>query len=257
MRKILMIAAMAAFAQTAHAADMPEFPLRGSFSDGLGSSRVLWQGFYIGGQVANDWVDTHPSSTLNNDIQAAFLTRTALNYSFPSITNAHASAAGYGAFAGYNTQWEDVVVGFEGSYIHSNVTAASNNSLNTFVNGVLDSTTRSNVAVTVKDFGTVRLRGGYMVGNLLPYAFVGVGLGRADFTRSAGVSFAANGPLPLPAFETAVLNDRVVYGYTAGVGIDINIIGGLFARAEYEYLRLTSRVETSINSVRAGLGYKF
>ena len=28
-------------------------------------------------------------------------------------------------------------------------------------------------------------------------------------------------------------------------------------RAEYEYRRLTSDIETNINTVRAGLGYKF
>ena len=176
---------------------------------------------------------------------------------FPRSPGANGSGSGYGGFIGYNSQWEDVVVGVEGSYLHGNVRAASNISLNGYVDGVLDSTTQSNLAMTVKDFATLRLRGGYMIGNLLPYAFVGAGIGRADFVRSAGVSLATNVPIPLPAFETATLNDRVVYGYSAGVGIDVNIIGGLFARAEYEYMRLTSRIDTNVNSVRVGLGYKF
>ena len=257
MRKIWIVAVMAALANVAHAADMPEFPLRGSFPEGLSSSRVLWQGFYVGGQVGNDWTNIKPSSTYNSDITAAYLTRTGLNYFFPTLASANGSAVGYGGFAGYNSQWEDVVVGVEGSYMHGDVTAASNNLLNTYVNGVLDNTTRSNLAVTVKDFGTVRLRGGYMISNLLPYAFIGAGVGRADIVRSAGVSFATNVPLPLPAFEGQTLRDRVVFGYSAGVGMDVNIVGGLFARVEYEYMRLTSRVDTSINSVRAGLGYKF
>lgn len=257
MRRLLILAAMAACATTAHAADMPEFPLRGSFPAGISSTRAIWEGFYIGGQAGQTWMDSKPASNYNNDITAAYLTRTGLNYAFPAIAGANGSGSGYGGFIGYNSQWEDVVVGVEGSYLHGNVRAASNNILNGYVNGVLDSTTQSNLAMTVKDFATLRLRGGYMIGNLLPYAFVGAGIGRADFVRSAGASLATNVPLPLPAFETATLNDRVVYGYSAGVGIDINIIGGLFARAEYEYMRLTSRIDTSVNSARVGLGYKF
>ena len=35
------------------------------------------------------------------------------------------------------------------------------------------------------------------------------------------------------------------------------LVGGLFLRAEWEYVRFTSSVDTSINTVRAGLGYKF
>ncbi len=35
------------------------------------------------------------------------------------------------------------------------------------------------------------------------------------------------------------------------------VFGGLFVRAEYEYLQLTSTLNTSIHSVRGGLGYKF
>jgi outer membrane immunogenic protein len=37
----------------------------------------------------------------------------------------------------------------------------------------------------------------------------------------------------------------------------MEIVGGLFLRGEWEYIRFTSQVETSINTVRAGVGYKF
>jgi outer membrane immunogenic protein len=48
-----------------------------------------------------------------------------------------------------------------------------------------------------------------------------------------------------------------VYGYSAGLGVDINLIAGLFMRAEWEYIRFTNSVDTSINTGRVGLGYKF
>ena len=50
---------------------------------------------------------------------------------------------------------------------------------------------------------------------------------------------------------------KLVYGYSAGVGMDIMLVGGLFPRAEYEYQRVTSTIESNINTVRLGIGYKF
>ena len=43
----------------------------------------------------------------------------------------------------------------------------------------------------------------------------------------------------------------------ARAGARAGLWGGLFARAEYEYVRFTGAVDTSINTVRGGLGYKF
>ena len=56
---------------------------------------------------------------------------------------------------------------------------------------------------------------------------------------------------------TQAQHNHLIYGYSAGLGVDVNLIGGLFMRAEWEYIRFTSAVDTSINTVRAGLGYKF
>ena len=51
MRRFLLAAVMLRSGVGAQAADMPDLPiLRGSFTDGLTTSRVNWQGFYVGGQ---------------------------------------------------------------------------------------------------------------------------------------------------------------------------------------------------------------
>ena len=47
------------------------------------------------------------------------------------------------------------------------------------------------------------------------------------------------------------MHNHLIYGYPAGLGMDVNLIGGLFLRAEWEYVRFTSAVDTSINTVRA------
>ena len=51
MRRFLLAVVMCGVVAGAQAADLPDLPiLRGSYTDGLTSSRVNWQGFYIGGQ---------------------------------------------------------------------------------------------------------------------------------------------------------------------------------------------------------------
>jgi opacity protein-like surface antigen len=256
MRKILTAAILVAGLQGAQAADMPA--LRGGYSD-MGPARPMWDGFYIGGQAAQGWAQIKPSPGYNGSLVTTYQQTTGLTgYPFPTLASGNGDKAAYGGFAGYNSQWEDVVVGIEASYLHSSLAGNSNNTLNTYAaGGVLTSTTQSNLSVAIKDFGSVRLRGGYMMGSFLPYAFVGVGAGSVDIRQSAGVTFASNVVTPLPAFATITQPDRIVYGYSAGVGLDVSLIGGLFARLEYEYMRLTSKVETNLNTVRVGLGYKF
>jgi opacity protein-like surface antigen len=95
--------------------------------------------------------------------------------------------------------------------------------------------------------------------------FGGVALGNADITRSATVrDFLTPGPGNLqpggpvtPLSATEAQHNHLIYGYSAGLGVDVNLIGGLFLRAEWEYIRFTAAVDTNINTVRAGLGYKF
>jgi opacity protein-like surface antigen len=120
---------------------------------------------------------------------------------------------------------------------------------------------------------TFRARAGYVYGSFLPYLFGGVALGNADITRSVTVhdnyaptfagavgsctSQSAPPPYCVTLNSTQAQHNHLIYGYSAGLGVDANLIGGLFLRAEWEYVRFTSAVDTSINTVRAGLGYKF
>ncbi|MGH6742565.1 MAG: outer membrane protein, partial [Bradyrhizobium sp.] len=168
-------------------------------------------------------------------------------------STANSLNGGYGAFFGYNSQYEDVVVGIEGNYIHdgfSATTAASG--INPGTPTLIQSVTYSSETMRLPDFGSVRLRGGYMMGCFLPYLFVGAGFGEQTLDRAVSAS-----PPPLaPAWMTDS-KSRLVYGYTAGIGFDVALTGGLFARAEYEYKRVTSNLESIVNTARVGLGYKF
>lgn len=179
------------------------------------------------------------------------------------------SGSGVGGFAGYNSQWDDTVIGIELSYMHGKFGGSQTDSMGRsfttsdgYTNGV---TYEGNARMSISDIGTIRARAGYAVGAFLPYAFGGVALGQADIVRDARIYGRQVNVSAAPGFQqidfdlsrTSAQYNRLVYGYSAGLGVDINLIGGLFARAEWEYIRFTSSVDVNINTVRAGVGYKF
>jgi len=253
MRRLILAAAMLGTVSAAHAADMPDLPiLRGSVTDGLSSANVNWQGYYVGGQGDYGTVTSKISSAINSDLQSTFVTPGPA-YNWQPLAAAQSSTAGYGAFAGYNGQWDDVVLGIEANYIHSGFKSMSTSTGLTYNNAnQVINTSASAAVVGLSDFGSLRARAGYAWGCFLPYAFVGGVVGSQTVDRYAYAS--AGSAQTATTFAT---KSTLVYGYSAGLGIDVMVVGGLFLRAEYEYQRVTSNIESNVNTVRAGLGYKF
>jgi opacity protein-like surface antigen len=252
MRRFLAAVMILGTMSGARAADMPDF-LRGT--QGLSSSTPNWQGFYVGGQGSWGSLKSTVPGNFVTDLQAPFTQPSSVGYRWPPLTMASQRNAGYGVFFGYNSQWDEIVLGFEGNYTHDNFHARTTAiGIQTLPDNVTVLTqTFSSATVSLPDFGSLRVRGGYMIGCFLPYAFVGVGFGQQTIDRSASAT-------PTPLQGSGTLNDstsKLVYGYTAGAGVDVTVIGGLFARAEYEYRRITTNIESNINTVRLGLGYKF
>jgi opacity protein-like surface antigen len=246
MRRLLVAGFIAVAAHGAHAADMPDLPiLRGSFRDAPVVSRTVWQGFYLGGQAG------YGSSNMGfEDFNQA---------TWPPLAGATHRASAFGGFGGYNAQFEDAVIGVEANYMHGTFNGSSFGQ-STTIGLPLTVIRTSTGSMAVKDFGSLRVRGGYAFGNFLPYAFAGFGLGRADTSRSIGIQgFFTDTGLPYaPATTiTADTKNQFVHGISAGVGVDMMLFGGVFLRAEYEYLQFTSSLPTNIHSVRGGLGYKF
>jgi outer membrane immunogenic protein len=286
MRRLVVAAMISGAVSGAHAADLSDLPiLRGSFTEGLTTSHVNWEGFYVGGQGAYGSSDENFNGSTSNMI-AALLANTTIESEMGvsqwnlGLGKASARTASYGAFAGYNGQWDDVILGLEVSYLHGSLGGSATASKGLATSAPLSdnfyhsvaATSRS--AISISDMATFRGRAGYAYGVFLPYMFGGLALGRADITRGVtvddhyGPTFAtavapcpAAGGAPPPycvtLSTTQAQHGHLIYGYSAGLGVDINLIGGLFMRAEWEYVRFTSAVDTSINTVRAGLGYKF
>ena len=275
MRGLLLAAAMLGTVSAAHAADLSDLPvLRGGFSDGLSKASVNWQGSYIGGQVGYGSSDENFNGSTSN-MMAALLADTLIEQSMGvsqwnlGLGKASQRTTGYGAFVGYNAQWDDVVLGIELSWLHGKfggTTSASEERVSPTAlsdGNFHDVKATSTSSINISDIGTFRGRAAYAWGCFLPYMFAGVALGNADIVRTANVqdrvSVAQLGPYTAlaPLNSTDAQHNHLIYGYTAGLGVDVNLVGGLFMRAEWEYIRFTSQVDTNINTVRAGLGYKF
>lgn len=271
MRRLLLATVMYGMVTGAHAADLPF--LRGSFTDGFSYTRTNWEGGYFGGQAGYGSSDENfngsNTSILQNLISDNVIQQMGVADWTLGLGKVSARAPGYGAFAGYNSQWDDVVVGVEASYLHGSF-GGSSSAFKALVSGSPLSdgfyhavAVTSSDAISITDMATFRARAGYSIGRFLPYMFGGLALGNADITRSVtiqdAVSTAALGPFTSLATldGTEALHNHLVYGYTAGVGVDINLIDCFFMRAEWEYVRFTTSVDTSINTVRLGLGYKF
>lgn len=269
MRGFLLAAAMFITATCAQAADMPDY-LRGSVGP---APTVNWRGFYLGAQGGYGSSDENLSGS-NTTMLNALLDHNVVQQMDVANWNLglgkdSARAPGYGAFAGYNWQWDDVVAGLEMSYLHG-AFGGKSSAFKELVSGSAlsdgnfhDVAVTSSSAISISDMATFRARAAYSFGCFLPYAFAGFALGNADITRSVlvadAVSRTGNPPFtrlqPLSADDA--VHNHLIYGYTAGLGMDINLVGGLFMRGEWEYVRFTSAIDTSINTVRLGLGYKF
>ena len=276
MRRLVLAVVMLGAMSDAQAADWSDLPiLRGT--QGLTTARVNWQGYYLGGQAGYGSSDEAFSGS-NSAMTAGMLANTLIEAemavsSWPlEFKRQSKHVNGFGAFAGYNSQWDDVVIGLEASYLHGKFGGASSGTMSRYSllsDGDYHSVTSSAASsIAIKDIATLRMRAGYAWGAFLPYLFGGLALGHADIVRTAfAQDFVTAGPgsttpanlLGARQPHNAVVGQygHLIYGYSAGLGFDMNLVGGLFLRGEWEYIRFTSAIDTTINTVRGGIGYKF
>jgi opacity protein-like surface antigen len=200
----------------ASAADMPDTILRGGtyYSEPASPDYMRWDGITIGATFG--WTN------MTADFSDAFAAG--------NNTKESTNSAQFGGFLGYNWQWETLVLGVEGAY-------------NRF-NSLETSATSGGLSASYKliDYGTVRGRAGYAIGQFLPYAFLGAAVGRLNYATPS--STRDNGYTP---------------GFEAGLGVDVSILPNVFVRAEYEYVLFAplGDVRSGISTARAGVGIRF
>ena len=86
----------------------------------------------------------------------------------------------------------------------------------------------SRADVTLSDFGSLRARFGWAAGCFMPYGFLGAGVGSRTINRFA----SASPPSIAPVTWSADTKEKLVYGYSAGFGLDTMIVGGLFTKVD-------------------------
>jgi opacity protein-like surface antigen len=242
---------------------------------------MRWAGFYFGGQVGMASGEMNFAGATESLISYMLRTTALENEQHPStwgvLGKASNSGTSYGAFIGYNSRWDDVIIGFDLHYNRgqlstnapaspiSRVVSAGGNTY--FVNLTGDASMR------IIDYGSARLRAGWVVSNFLPYATFGFAVGRADVTRSAQVFAAENPPTGYPTVPCDPLtgcaeftfsasdskNAAWIYGWSTGAGLDFLVMPNFFVRAEYEYLYFAKvqGIEARVHTGRVGAGIKF
>ena len=158
----------------------------------------------------------------------------------------------YGGFVGYNVQWDDVIIGVDVNYNRSSFARrragdADPSRRQRRRQRLRRDSRRQRASMRITDYGAARVRAGWIVGNFLPYATVGVAVGRADVTRSAHVygaetrrSAAIDRRCRRSTSPTSDgKNGAFIYGWAAGGGIDMMVMPNLFVRGEFEYIWFT------------------
>jgi outer membrane immunogenic protein len=282
MRRVFCLAIMVATASPALAADLDV--LRGSEPAApvvtVGPATFTrWSGLYFGGDVGvtNANVDftsaTAPLITLA--LQGTLVEQVFTPSQLAAVGRGASTTLGGGAFLGYNTQWQDLILGVEANYTHTNLrtTATSTTSSGVIARsfgspvGNVTAIAISNPAahMNVTDYGEARFRAGYVVGNLLPYGFAGFVVGSGDYSASVKVDLTCtNGVITgecvgYPLFPSAGQNNTLLWGFSVGFGLDWALTQNFFLRGEFEFVQFApvDSINVPIVSGRVGAGYKF
>ncbi len=290
MRWVIVALFALGFAPRALAADLDI--LRGSEPVGP-AFYTNWSGFYAGGQYSYGNTNADFSGSTQPLIASSLIELALENDAMPSqwplLGSGSTSGSGFGGFVGYNIQFQDLIIGFEGNYSHSPVTVQASETpiLDRVVSaGGLQYTVNEtgSASLAPKDFGTLRFRAGYVVNNFLPYGFVGLALGVADYQVTSCV-YGQQDPTGIGAPtgcgqaqaytscataahpncvnysvpNTMTKRDALLYGISAGGGIDYAFTQHIFARGEFDYVQFApiAHIVASQLNGRVGLGFKF
>jgi outer membrane immunogenic protein len=257
----------------AFAADLDLDVLRGSEPVGP-ALYTNWTGFYVGGNVG--YSDSNADFSGATQPSIAYVLRdTALeNTSHPSelpvLGAADQSGLSYGGFFGYNTQWQDLMLGAEVNFQHTTTTLNAPSSP-IARSGLSDGEGNTyamliNGTGSLADLNYVALRGraGWILGNFMPYGFLGGVVGLANINVTTSVQgFCEQGSTPTCSnFAFSATDGRtsaILYGGTVGAGLDWAVTPQFFLRGEYEYTVFLpfDHLVLSVSSARVGAGFKF
>ena len=247
-----------------------------------------WSGFYFGGDFSYSFSQANFSSATQPLLAFSLRNLTLEEVVQPSqisvLGKGSANAFGGGGFVGYNTQWQDLIIGVEANYTHTNLNMTASSSplagTSTSPSRVFSAGGASyNVALSgtgnldLTDYVSVRGRAGWVVGNLLPYGFAGFVVGMASYSVTT-LANVQQSTLATPVFDpcntltscqsfsfsnSAGQSNALLYGFSVGAGLDWALTQNFFLRGEFEFIQFApfANIPVLIFDARAGAGFKF
>lgn len=255
--------------------------LRGSETVGP-AAFTNWTGVYVGGMwgYTSDATDfSHATASLVSfSLRETTLEQEDAVSQWSVLGNGATATPTWGGFIGANTQWQNLALGLEADYSYASATTIATSSpisrQVTAGGNVYDVTVQGNASMHLIDYASLRARAGWILNNFLPYGFIGVVVGRADVNRSSLVFGQENPSAPpvvpcnftlsptcvdfsYPNSQTQA--NVLLYGGSAGVGLDYAVTQNIFLRGEFEYVRFAELddILVTLTSARIGAGFKF
>jgi opacity protein-like surface antigen len=261
---------LAGTAAPATAADWPDDTLRGSYSS---NAPVRWDGLNFGGTMGLSSMNADYGSSTTSQVAYTLRNTTLENEQHPSTWTALPSnvtnGRQFGGFIGYSVQWQELVLGFDVAYNKmSSLESSTSDTISRQV--TLSDNTADGVTVTGRgsikliDYATARIRAGYAFGQFLPYASIGVAVGRFNYSLSTDVTVVEG--VGTPGAQTFVFptvtqsrSGIVSAGPAFGLGLDVAVLPNVFLRAEWEYAAFApvSGIRAGLNTGRVGVGVRF
>jgi opacity protein-like surface antigen len=270
----------------AHAADY----LRGPISPEptrAATSSFDWSGAYVGINAIfnNAYVDQRNMST---PVAGATFPNTTVTTNVPPLIhfgNVHTTGGGFGGYFGYNTQWDDIVLGAEIDYNQAGLRARSGSS--TISRNLVDTANTAQLWDTtlggeanshIRDITTAKLRVGVAYfDRFLPFVSGGISIGRISSSASTTgtTQLFELQPILDPVTSQIIGYSRINltgvvpgngyvkdsgwrWGYNLGAGMDVGLTENIILRGAWEYSTFgTGRVRTAVNSFKGGAAIKF
>jgi outer membrane immunogenic protein len=257
-------------AESARAAD---WPLRGSLEP---VGYVRWDGWQAGllagyGNMNADFGNS-TSSLVGFILRNSTLEAEGAPSTWTALPSGSTNGFVFGGFVGFNMQWDQLVVGWDLAYKHPSIMQTS---VGDSLTRIFDTSDNVEHVVTINaqssfklvDYAALRARAGYAVGQFLPYAAVGIAVGRFNYQTSVTVTDAQtqlpNPPGPfLGTFQqsaSAGQNNAFVAGVAAGVGLDWAATPSVFLRGEWEFVAFApvNQTRANVQVGHVGVGMRF
>ena len=227
-----------------------------------------WSGFHVG--IFGGYVSTSTSTELDS-VDGLLLEADVVNGALPGSVSGRTSGAMLGLQAGYDQQFGRYVLGIEGDVGWANADGTSEYRAidpgTPFAPVFAGQETVTSFDTELSNLTTARLRAGIVADRALFYVTGGVAAGNVANDYQIGVPGLGLGFGPWS-------EEGVLWGYTAGVGVEYAVTDTVTAKLEYLHYDLSDRKVRATDAafpgqqityrflnngglVRAGLNFKF